>query len=119
MIIRIKRAYEPAEASDGLRVLVDRLWPRGISKEVAQLDFWAKEVSPSNELRKWYRHEPETWPLFRDRYFAELDDKKVEVKQLLGLLDGRDVTLVYSSKSQWNNALALKEYLEASNQGLR
>ena len=119
MTIRIKRVYEPAETFDGFRVLVDRLWPRGISKEVARLDLWAKEISPTNELRQWYNHEPETWTAFKERYFVELDGNQFEVERLVDQINNQVVTLVYSSKHQWNNALALKEYLETKYPKLR
>jgi len=113
MAISLKRAYVPPTDEDGFRVLVDRLWPRGISKESASLDFWAKEISPSNDLRKWYGHDPEEWPEFKRRYFEELDSNLDEVMKLVDMIAGQNVTLVYSSKAKWNNALALKEYLEA------
>lgn len=113
MTIRLKRAYEPPTDTDGLRILVDRLWPRSISKEAARLDFWVKEVSPSNDLRKWYSHDPGEWPEFLRRYYAELDRNSDEVQKLATLIEGKNVTLVYSSKAKLNNALALKEYLEA------
>jgi len=113
MSISIKRIYEPAEDGEGLRILVDRLWPRGISRESAKLDFWAKEISPSNELRKWYSHDPEDWPEFKRRYFEELDRNLDEVMKLVDMIAGQNVTIVYSSKAKLNNALALKEYLEA------
>jgi len=119
MAIRIKRIYEEAESSDGFRVLVDRLWPRGLSKQSAKIDYWAKEISPSNELRKWYSHEIKEWPEFRCRYFEELDSNRDGVEQLVTIIVAHDVTLVYSSKSKWNNALALKEYLEDNYPGLR
>ena len=112
MSISIKRAYDPAEDSDGLRILVDRLWPRGIAKETARLDYWAKEISPSGELRKWYSHDSDDWPEFKRRYFEELNSKLDEVNKLVNMIAGQSVTLVYSSKARWNNALALKEYLE-------
>jgi len=112
MTIRIKRAYDTAEDVDGFRVLVDRLWPRGVSKTSARLDFWAKTISPSDELRRWYGHDPEQWPRFRERYFKELDRQPGEVRELVNMITGREATFVYSSKSTWNNALALKEYLE-------
>ena len=112
MTIRLKRAYEPPEDTDGLRVLVDRLWPRGMSKESARLDYWAKEISPSDELRKWYNHDPDEWLEFKRRYFEELQGKLNEVKNLVNIIAGQSVTLVYSSKARWSNALALKEYLE-------
>ena len=73
MDIRIKRAYEEPSEDDGTRILVDRLWPRGISKQNARIDFWPKQVAPSNELRKWYGHDPERWEEFKERYFAELE----------------------------------------------
>lgn len=114
MAISLKRVYEPPTDEDGFRVLVDRLWPRGISKENARLDLWAKEVSPSNELRKWYSHDPDEWPEFQRRYCLELDSLQPEVEKLVNLMEGQDVTLVYSSKARWNNALALKEYLETN-----
>ncbi len=113
MGIRLKRAYDPVGPEDGYRVLVDRLWPRGITKEDARLDCWAKEIAPSNELRKWYHRDSEQWLEFRRRYFAELDGEPDAVQQLVARLTGKDVTLVYSSNSTWNNAQALKEYLEA------
>lgn len=113
MTIRLKRAYEPPEDTDGLRVLVDRLWPRGISKDATRLDFWAKEVSPSNELRKWYSHDPDEWPVFLRRYYTELDRKSAEVKKLVAMMKGKSVTFVYSSRARLNNAFALKEYLES------
>ena len=113
MAISLKGAYEPPKHEDGFRVLVDRLWPRGISKEAASLDFWAKGVSPSNELRKWYNHDADEWPEFKHRYFEELDSNLDEVMNLVDMIAGQNVTLVYSSKAKWNNAIALKEYLEA------
>ena len=114
MRIRIKRAFEDATPSDGTRVLIDRLWPRGISKERAAIDLWAKECSPSNELRKWYRHDVEKWPEFKRRYYAELEDQAEGVAAVLAAVKGSTLTLVFSSKElEWNNARAFKEYLEA------
>lgn len=113
MTIRIKRAYEVPDDGDGLRILVDRLWPRGISKEKAKIDFWPKEIAPSNELRRWYGHDPEKWEEFKKRYFSELDTRSEQVEELLGLLRKGNVTFVYSSTEQHlNNAVALKEYIE-------
>lgn len=114
MAIRLKRVYEQVAEEDGFRVLVDRLWPRGLTKDDAKLDFWAKEIAPSNDLRKWYHHDPEQWVEFRQRYFAELDRLVEAQRQLITKLTGKDVTLLYSSKSRWNNARVLKEYLEAN-----
>lgn len=113
MDIRIKRAYEDPDETDGLRILVDRLWPRGISKTKAKIDLWLKDLAPSNELRSWYGHDPEKWPEFRSRYFAELDGNPDQVGELLGHARKETVTLVYSSREQQlNNARALKEYLD-------
>ena len=115
MEIKIKRAYDSPRDDDGYRILVDRLWPRGISKAKAQLDFWPKELAPSNELRRWYGHDPEKWSEFKSRYFAELDDNQEFVNQLLEYIDRGTVTFIYSSKEQrLNNAVALKEYVESS-----
>jgi uncharacterized protein YeaO (DUF488 family) len=112
MTIRIKRAYEAPDDGDGMRILVDRLWPRGISKEKGRIDLWLKEIAPSNELRKWYGHVPDKWEEFRQRYFAELDARPEQVEELLGYLKKCDVTFVYSSTEQHlNNAVALREYM--------
>jgi uncharacterized protein YeaO (DUF488 family) len=114
MDIKIKRAYDAPADKDGRRVLVDRLWPRGISKGNAKIDNWPKELAPSTELRRWYTHEPEKWDEFKARYFAELDAQPEGVRELIGLVDAGTVTFVYSSKAvRYNNAVALKEYVEA------
>ena len=109
-MIKVKRVYEPLEKDDGIRILVDRLWPRGIRR--SQIDVWLKDVAPSDELRRWYNHEPDKWEEFKKRYFEELSrNPKVEI--LLQLIKkGNNVTLLYASKSPYNNAVALKEYLE-------
>ena len=113
MAIRLKRIYEEAEASDGCRILVDRLWPRGISKDRAKLVYWAKEISPSNELRKWYQHDADKWHEFRLRYFDEIRSNP-EINELLQhCADNEVVTFLFSSKEmELNNAAALKEYIE-------
>ena len=112
MPIRIKRIYEAAGRTDGRRILVDRLWPRGLSKERAAIDFWAKDVSPSNELRRWYGHTAEKWPAFKRRYFAELDANSEGVAQLRHAMGRGTVTLLYGAKDRsHNNAVALKEFL--------
>jgi uncharacterized protein YeaO (DUF488 family) len=109
-----KRAYESPSDTDGYRILVDRLWPRGISKEKAKVDFWPKELAPSTELRRWYGHDPEKWSEFKSRYFAELDGNPELVNQLLKYVRKGTVTFVYSSKEQrLNNAVALTEYVES------
>jgi len=109
-MIKVKRVYDPLEKDDGIRILVDRLWPRGIRR--SQIDVWLKDVTPSDELRRWYNHEPDKWEEFKKRYFEELSrNPKVEI--LLQLIrKGNNVTLLYASKSPYNNAVALKEYLE-------
>ena len=113
MPIRMKRVYEPASPDDGYRVLVDRLWPRGLSKETAGLDEWTREIAPSNELRKWYAHDPAKWDAFRERYFAELTAHADTLQALRERATTGTVTLLFSSKeTRYNNAAALKEYLE-------
>ena len=114
MKIKVKRVYEEPGPEDGMRILVDRLWPRGIAKEDAQIDLWLKSVAPSNDLRKWYQHDAEKWPEFKRRYFAELTNNQDAVSDILINVKRKVVTLLYSSKEkQFNNAVALKEYLES------
>jgi len=113
MAIMIKRAYDPPSDADGRRLLVDRLWPGGVSKEKARIDSWPKEIAPSNGLRRWYGHDSEKWNAFKDRYFAELDDNRELLQEILRLVQEGTVTFVYSSKERHlNNAVALKEYVE-------
>lgn len=112
-MIRLKRAYEEPAPKDGLRILVERLWPRGVSKEQAAIDLWLRDLAPSTELRKWFHHAPEKWDEFRQRYWAELKEKG----DLLALLKHRTgegpVTFVFAARDeQRNSATALKEYLE-------
>jgi uncharacterized protein YeaO (DUF488 family) len=115
MTIRTKRIYDPAARSDGRRILVDRLWPRGVSKADAKVDFWARAIAPSDRLRTWYRHDPAKWPEFRTRYFAELDANPDGVAELRAQLGSGTVTLLFSSReTDLNNARALREYLEGS-----
>ncbi len=112
-MIRIKRAYDAPEPSDGTRFLVDRLWPRGVKREDLAVKEWIKEVSPSNDLRHWFGHDPAKWEEFRRRYFADLDSKPETWRPILEAARTADVTLVYSAKErEHNNAVALKEYLE-------
>jgi uncharacterized protein YeaO (DUF488 family) len=114
MDIIVKRVYDQSESQDGFRILVDRLWPRGLSKEEAKVDLWLKPVAPSNELRKWYNHEPEKWLEFKQRYFAELSSNSDVVNELLSYLKRGKVVLLYSSKEpDYNNAVALKEYINS------
>ena len=112
-MLRLKRAYEPVSRADGMRVLVERLWPRGVSKAELHLDGWLKDVAPSTELRRWFSHDPEKWPEFRARYFRELDSRPESWRPLLSAVRRRTVTLVYSSHDEeHNNAVALKDYLQ-------
>lgn len=112
MDIRTKRAYDKPAGRDGCRILVDRIWPRGVSKETARIDKWLKEVAPSTNLRKWFGHDPEKWTEFKKRYYVELKDNQA-VDDILQTARERPVTLVYAAKDQeHNNAVALKEYLE-------
>lgn len=112
--IRIKRVYEQPDEADGRRILVDRLWARGLSKDKAKVDVWLKEIAPSTELRHWYGHDPNKWAEFKSRYAVELNAKPDEVEEILGEVQMGIVTFLYSSKEeQLNNAVALKEYIEA------
>jgi uncharacterized protein YeaO (DUF488 family) len=112
MEIVLKRVYEKAGKEDGTRILVDRLWPRGLTKQKARVDLWLKEIAPSTELRKWFHHDPEKWKEFKKRYRAELKNKKEEIKLLRGKLNEGPVTLVYGAKDEEHNeAVALKELL--------
>lgn len=112
MDLRIKRVYEPAADDDGFRVLVDRIWPRGMTRERAGVDLWLKEAAPSHELRKWFGHEPTKWDGFKRRYFAELAGKRDEIMAKLTPGDVDTVTLVYSARdAERNQAVALREFL--------
>lgn len=114
MKLQIKRAYEAPEKTDGVRILVDRLWPRGLSRDQAAVDIWLKDIAPSTELRRWYAHQPERWAEFRRRYFAELDRQPEVAAELRAVLGKGDVTLVYAAKdTRHSNAQALLEYLGA------
>ena len=112
--IKIKRAYDPADADDGLRVLVDRLWPRGLTRDAAKIDHWLKDIAPSGELRGWFGHDPERWAEFRKRYRAELVANKPAVAELHQLAKGaKSLTLLFAAKdAAHNNAVVLKEYLQ-------
>ena len=112
--IVVKRVYEAPGKADGQRVLVDRLWPRGVSKKDAELTLWLKEIAPTDDLRKWFGHEPERWVEFRKRYWAELDGNTEAVAQLRGVLGEGKVTLLYGAHDEaHNNAVALVGYLQA------
>jgi uncharacterized protein YeaO (DUF488 family) len=113
-MIRIKRVYDLPSKEDGYRMLVDRLWPRGLTKEKAKIDLWLKEIAPSNELRKWFSHDPEKWEEFRHRYSKELAKKQELLRKIMQLEGEKGViTLLYSTKeTEHNNVVALQGFLK-------
>ena len=114
-MLKLKRAYEKPSPADGERILVDRLWPRGLKKEEARLEDWLKDLAPSDELRHWFSHDPERWEEFQRRYVEELEDpdKKSHLEELLKRARQGTVTLVYAAKDeQHNNAVVLQKYLQ-------
>lgn len=112
-MITIKRVYDPADPNDGRRILVERLWPRGMKKEDAKLDDWLKDVAPSTELRKWFSHDTEKWTEFQKRYRKELDQHPEAWQPILDAAKEGKVTLLFSSHdAEHNNVVALKKYLE-------
>jgi uncharacterized protein YeaO (DUF488 family) len=111
--MKIKRVYEQPEKEDGKRILVDRLWPRGLTKEKASIDLWLKDIAPSTELRKWFNHDPAKWKEFQRRYQLELENNKEQVSILNELFKKGAITLVYGAKDrEHNEALVLKEWLD-------
>lgn len=112
-MIKIKRVYEPYDPKDGKRLLIDRLWPRGLSKEKAKIDVWLKDIAPRTELRQWFGHDPAKWSEFQKRYRKELDNNTATVTELRNLLKDKPATLVYGAKDEeHNDAVLLKAYLE-------
>jgi uncharacterized protein YeaO (DUF488 family) len=112
-VIRLKRVYEEPSQKDGLRILVDRLWPRGLTKERAAVDLWLKDVAPSTELRKWFGHDPAKWKPFQARYRKELDEKQDALDLLKQKSEGHTVTLLYGARDEEHNeATVLKDVLE-------
>jgi uncharacterized protein YeaO (DUF488 family) len=112
-MIKTKRIYDKLEVDDGFRILVDRIWPRGIKKNDIIIDLWQKDIAPSASLRKWFNHDQRKWDKFKSRYYEELNGKQEIVKLLLEKAEKGTITLLYSSKEeQYNNAIALKEFLE-------
>ena len=112
MKIKIKRVYEKPDANDGFRVLMDRLWPRGLTKEKVKADLWLKEIAPSTELRKWFNHDPGKWNAFQKKYTKELENNKEAVSLLKGHLQKGPVTLLYSAKDEsHNDAVVLQHFL--------
>ena len=113
-MIKIKRVYDKPSRDDGKRILIDRLWPRGIKKEDAHIDEWLKEVAPSNELRKLFDHDPDKWAEFKKRFFTELHGKQDMVDGVISAARKGMVTLLFGSKEErFNNAVALQEYIES------
>ena len=113
MAIDLKRAYDPPAKSDGYRVLVDRVWPRGIAKDELRIDRWLKDLAPSTNLRKWFGHDPAKWDEFRRRYARELDERSDVLDELAERARAGHVTLVFGARdAEHNNAVALKEHLE-------
>jgi uncharacterized protein YeaO (DUF488 family) len=110
--VQVKRIYEPVARSDGFRVLVDRLWPRGVTKERAALDLWMKEIAPSTELRRWFGHDPKRWREFKARYRAELHEHESELAQLRSRARKGTMTLLFGARdAEYNEAVVLKEVL--------
>jgi uncharacterized protein YeaO (DUF488 family) len=112
MSLEIKRVYDPPDQIDGCRILVDRMWPRGLSKEKAEIDLWLRDIAPGNELRRWFSHDPEKWPEFREQYFEELKEKKELIDLIRRKTTEGAVTLVYAAKDEkYNNAVCLREFI--------
>jgi uncharacterized protein YeaO (DUF488 family) len=112
-MIKARRVYNKQEADDGFRILVDRIWPRGLKKNDIKIDLWQKDIAPSTSLRKWFKHDQRKWNEFKSRYYEELNDKQEIIKILLEKAEEGTITLLYSSKEEkYNNAIALKEFLE-------
>lgn len=113
-MIQLKRVYEKSERQDGIRFLVERLWPRGIRKTDLHMDAWQKDAAPSDPLRKWFSHDPKKWTAFEHKYFAELEERPEAWEPVLKAARHATVTLLYSSHDmEHNNAVALKRFLEA------
>ena len=112
-MIEIRRVYDEKRRSGGYRVLVDRIWPRGLKKDDVKPDLWLRDIAPSSELRKWFGHEPEKWQEFKERYFRELKARREDVQELLEHESKGKLILLFGAKdTEHNNAVALKEYLE-------
>ena len=111
--IRTKRVYDKPDSNDGFRILVDRLWPRGLSKDKSKIDLWLKDIAPSSELRKWFAHDTEKWLELKEQYFRELNNKHDLIELIYNNTKLSTVTLLYGAKDErFNNAVALKEYIE-------
>jgi uncharacterized protein YeaO (DUF488 family) len=111
-VLRIKRVYDSVSDEDGFRILVDRLWPRGISKEKASVALWLKDIAPSDGLRKWFGHDQKKWSEFKEKYYKELGEKENLISLILEEMSSGNVTLIFGAKDEnFNNAVALKEYI--------
>lgn len=115
MMIKIKRIYEKHSPNDGFRILIDRLWPRGVSKDDAHVDIWFKEIAPTDHLRKWFSHDPKKWETFKKKYIKELKENKSSLDKIKDLKkEHKIITLIFSAKDeQHNNAVVLSEFLHA------
>jgi uncharacterized protein YeaO (DUF488 family) len=112
-VIKVERIYNNPGGNSTFRILVDRLWPRGLSKDKVKIDLWQKDIAPSNSLRKWFSHDEKKWDEFKTRYFKELEKNSESVNMILDKVKQKSVTLLFGSKEEkFNNAMALKEYLE-------
>ena len=112
-MIKIRRIYDNSNEDNSYKILIDRLWPRGLKKEEVRIDLWLKDIAPSNELRKWFAHDPQKWDEFQEKYFKELDREKEPVNILIEKAREKDITLLYGAKDEkYNNAVALKRYIE-------
>lgn len=113
MNLKIKRVYEPPSPDDGVRILVDRLWPRGLNKKDAGIDYWARDVAPSHELRRWYGHDPEKWQEFQSRYLEELRHNAPAVEAMIGRIDNVNMTLLFGARDiHSNNATVIQRFLQ-------
>lgn len=113
-ILKIKRIYDDPQKDDGIRIFVDRLWARGVSKEKAHFDYWFKDIAPSTDLRKWFNHEPEKFKEFSQSYKEELKDKSETINTILNFLKKNNVTLIYAAKNPTiNHAIVLKNYIDS------
>jgi uncharacterized protein YeaO (DUF488 family) len=117
-VLRVKRVYDTVSDEDGFRILVDRIWPRGMSKERAQIALWLKDIAPSDQLRIWFGHDQEKWSEFKQKYFSELGSKESLITLILGKMSSGNVTLLFGAKEEkFNNAVALKEYIAERQSG--
>jgi len=113
-MIKLKRVYEPSEPDDGARFLVERLWPRGMKRQSLDMEAWLKEAAPSDNLRRWFGHDPQKWIEFQERYFAELDTRPEALRPIIEAAESGDATLLYSARdTEHNNAAALKKYIDS------